>query len=255
MVYNNSPAEGVQVATLLFDAGTRPDAPALQALAAIDGAFTVSHRADDSSGWAEVLREGLTFDLGGLRPAAAATLHLGRHVVGLPRGFDFATVEAVSLMPGPHLAGAEHLLPVVRVTAGLIAGLASLPGLRAIVWHPAGVVMSPAWFVEAVGAWIAGGPFPALALTALRREEVGLESEGLAFLIEQEFLLVAGEDGPIERDARIAVRLTDWLVAHGRVDSAREVVLAGIGPIWLEPDGKGLLVARWLETAPLKPGL
>ena len=244
MAANDSNRSGVPVATLLFDADARPDVAVFDALAVSGGGFAVSNRAVTESGSVELLRDGLTFDIEGLVPASAAIAPPIRHAVGLPRGFDSASCGAVSVSPGPHLAGAEHLLPVVRGTAGLLMALCDLPLLRAVVWAPAGIVMTPAWFAEAVGAWLAGGPFPALALTALRRTEIGLESEGLGFLIGQEFLLTAGDDGPVERDARVAVRLTDWLVAHGKVDVAREVLLAGVGPIWLEPDGKGLIVAR-----------
>ena len=41
--------------------------------------------------------------------------------------------------------------------------------------------MAPAYFMSAVRAWLVGGAFPALGLTALREEQDGaLHSEGLA---------------------------------------------------------------------------
>ena len=147
-------------------------------------------------------------------------------------------------MAGPHLAGAENLSPVLRSAATILQHLTRLEGLEAIIWRPARILMSPAWFVEAVAVWLAGGPFPALALTALARTGNSLASEGLDFLIGQEFTLWPRDGAPGREDSRIAVRLTDWLFAHGRVDTPREVVLSGAGVIWLEPDGPNRLNVR-----------
>ncbi|MEO0031616.1 MAG: hypothetical protein RIS94_1374 [Pseudomonadota bacterium] len=230
------------MAALLFDSNARPDASAIAARAAASAAYSVTH-VEGAAGWVEVLRDGLTFDLGGLAPAAGAMPEAAAHLIGLPRDYAEQGLAAVSIAPGPHLAGAENLLPVVRVMAALVAELAALPDVRAVAWLPARLAVSAAWFAEAVGVWLTGGPFPVLALTALARSGSTFRSEGLGFFIGQEFELV-GRDGVLrEIDSRIAVRLTDWLVAHGRVDAGREVVLAGAGAVWLEPDGPGRLVA------------
>lgn len=232
------------VAALLFEPADRPDADAVAALTA-NAVFDVldSRR---PAGCIELLREGLTFDLVGLAPAAAVAPVKAAHVVALPQTFAESGLEALFLSAGPHLAHAEHLLPVVRCTAALLLELAGLPGVKAIEWLPARQVMSPEWFAEAVGAWLDGGPFPVLALTALSRSGQAFYSDGLGFLIGQEFTLY-GKDGQLSpTDSRVAVRLTDWLVAHGKVEVAREVVLAGVGPVWLEPDPAGRIAARCL---------
>lgn len=234
------------MAALLFDSSARPDRSVVAAMAQQAGEFSVTHEDRDGSGWVELLRDGLTFDLSGFAPAAPLTPPVTAHSVGLPHGYSADGLEALLLAPGPHLAGAEHLLPVVRVTAALVARLAELPGLRAITWLPARLSLSPAWFTEAVRVWLAGGPFPVLALTALSRSATAFESEGLAFFTGQEFTLF-GKNGVLNQaDSRVAVRLTDWLVAHGRVDAPREVALAGAGSVWLEPDGTGRLKATCL---------
>ncbi|MCW1381761.1 hypothetical protein OLX02_02885 [Novosphingobium sp. KCTC 2891] len=245
MVGIASTAQSRSVAALLFDSGKRPDAEALAALAARSGAFTVTHRSEAEPGWLELLRGGLTFDVTGLAPETA--LRLGpaaAHPVGLPRSLDLTTLEAIYLAPGPHLAGAEHLLPVIRVAVAQIADMAQMPGIVGVSWLPARTVVSPGWFVQAISAWLDGGPFPALALAALARTSSKMTSEGLAFLIGQEFTLYASDGMLQERDARVAVRLVDWLVAHGKVEGPREVVLSGVGPVWLEPDREGLVHAR-----------
>ncbi|WP_421846248.1 hypothetical protein [Novosphingobium sp.] len=229
------------LAALLFGRDGRPATDDVAGLAAGPEGFSLLNSERVPAGSAEVLRDGLTFDLAGLAPAPQCAHPAAMHRVALPNDFNSDALEAVGFMVGPHLAGAESLLPVLRVAAAVLRHLTMLNGLQAIMWRPARIVMSPAWFAEAVGIWLAGGPFPALALTALARSQDGLESEGLAFLTGQEFKLHAGSGGPNREDSRIAVRLTDWLVAHGRVDTPREVVLAGVGAVWLEPDGHNRL--------------
>lgn len=232
------------LAALLFGETGRPAAGRLAALAGETDAFNLINADHAAPGCAELLRDGLTFDVAGLAPAEPLAVPAAVHRVALPPDFVIGDFDAAWFSVGPHLAGAEHLLPVLRCAAAILCQLTLLEGLTAVVWRPARLVMSSAWFAEAVGVWLAGGPFPALALTALARTEQGFASEGLAFLIGQEFTLQARDGGPSREDSRIAVRLTDWLVAHGRVESAREVVLAGTGVVWLEPDGPNRLNAR-----------
>lgn len=234
------------MAVLLFAPGTRPAAADLATIAERTGGFSITVSSPDDPGAVEVLRDGLTFDLAALQPAGPAVVPAMPHAMALPPGFDVAGAEAVTLAPGPHLAGAAHLMPVVRVTAGLLLQLTMLPGLEAIGWLPARQLASPAWFAESVGIWLEGGPFPALALSALARCDDALVSEGLRFLVGQDFALT-GRDGVLtQQDTRAAVRLTDWLVAHGRVETAREVVLAGTGAVWIEPAEADMLNARCL---------
>lgn len=236
------------LAALLFGANSRASAGSLAAIAsdpahASDG-FALLNSAVAPAGCAELLRDGLTFDMMGLSPAAAIAQPEAVHRVALPADFTMAGLEAAGIKVGPHLEGAESLLPVVRTAAAIVRRLAAIEGVEAIIWRPARLVMSPQWFAEAVGVWLSGGPFPALALTALERCPDGIASEGLAFLTGQEFMLRARSGAPSREDSRIAVRLTDWLVAHGRLDTAREVVLAGVGAVWIEPDGANRLNAE-----------
>ncbi len=236
------------LAALLFGKTCRPAAADLSALAARSDAFSVINAASAAPnialGHAELLRDGLTFDLAGLAPASALAVPEAVHRVALPADFSLDGCEAAWFMAGPHLLGAEHLAPVLRGASAILRQLAELEGLEAIIWRPARIAVSPVWFAEAVGIWLAGGPFPALALTALARSSTSLTSEGLAFFTGQEFALWGKNGAPSREDSRIAVRLTDWLFAHGRVDSAREVVLLGVGTVWLEPDGSNRLNVR-----------
>ena len=236
------------VAALLFDPAARPSLADLGGLANTGRAFRVvqSGVGGATGGEAELLRDGLAFDCHGLAAAPALRIDTPLQTIALPRGFATGDHALVTLRPGAHLAGAAQLLPVVRVLAGIVMALTELPDVRAVVWLPARLAMSPAWFVEAVGAWLDGGPFPALALTALARSDRGLASRGLAYFVGQEFLF-QGRDGVLrEADARGAIRLTDWLVAHGRVDAPQRIELHGFGTVNIEPVGPDSLLAHSL---------
>ena len=235
----------IRLAALLFEPGARPDVGEIVDLSALNGRFSIANWSDAHSGMVELLREGLTFDLEHLRPVEPLHLDMLRHRVELPQDLDVGALCAIDLLPAPHLAGAGRLLPVLRVLVDLLIDLAALPGLRAVAWCPARTVMTPAWFTEACGAWLAGGPFPALALTALYRgRDGGIASEGLAFLTGQEFALRPRPGVSPDHDARVAVRLTDWLVAHGRVDAPCDALLPGGGAVQIEPDGSDKLLVR-----------
>ncbi|WP_295639716.1 hypothetical protein [Novosphingobium sp.] len=195
------------------------------------------------AGWVELLSDGLTFDLAGLAPGpviAAPTLANWYGVKPVPDG-----AAAITLAVGPHLAGAEHLLPVVRVAATLVASLSALPGVLSVSWLPADCATRPDWFATAVQAWVKGGPFPALALSALERGEQGtLASRGLDFLIGHDFRLTGCGDLAPDDAARIAIRLTDWLVAHGAPATPRDVELEGAGSVWISCEPGGMIEAR-----------
>ena len=236
---------GAPIAGMLFDPAQSPAAADLVALSQQSAAFAVTHR-DDRNGHLELMRDGLMFDCRGLGGPAHLQIDTALQTVALAGDFSAADLALLTFSPGAHLTGAGQLLPVVRILAELILALTDLPGLQAVAWLPARLAMSPGWFGEAIGAWSRGGPFPALALTGLVRSDAGFASRGLAFFMGQEFVL-SGRDGVVgEHHARAAVRLTDWLVSHGRVVSPCEVDLAGFGVVRIEPDGPDHLCATTL---------
>lgn len=196
----------------MFAPGARPSADAVAALGRRTRGFTISHRPADEEGWLELLVNGLTFDVRGLAPAPPAEPFGFAHRFAVAEQHDPESLEALSLTPGAHLAGAEAMLPVVRAAAGLAAELGALPSCRAIGWRPARTLSGTDHFTRTVESWIAGGAFPALGLTALARSsEGGLRSEGLAFLIGRELVLAPG-GAPAVEDAKLATRLIDRLV-------------------------------------------
>lgn len=204
--------------SLLFNSGTRPDAEAVTALAATACevvSFGISHRPAEHPYWLELLVLGLTFDLQGLSPGIPATADPAIHGYAVQPA-ALAGLEVLTVRPGPHLAAGGTLRPVIRALAALGCELARLPGLVAIGWGSARTVMTPVYYRQVVGAWLAGGAFPGLGLTALVRSAQGvIDTEGLALFIGHELRLepLAGES-PADA-ARYALRLIHLLVANG----------------------------------------
>jgi hypothetical protein len=234
------------ILVLSFEEGTRPDRDAIRALA--DGQsggvrFSASHLPDPTEGWIELLASGLTFDCHGLDPAAPLALPPHAALLGLeaqPKG------EGIALGPGPHLAEAAGMLPVIRQLAGIGAAIAQLPGASAVAWNPARCWMPATYFCKVIGNWLAGGPFPALGLTSLQRESDGaMQTVGLDLLTGQELVFAPDRVlGPADI-ARIAVRLIHALIEVDPLTGPHEFTGPDGEPIDVVPirDGRQLRVS------------
>jgi hypothetical protein len=232
------------VLSLIFAKGQRPAVDAISALQQQGGTklpFAISHQPGPGEGWLELLARGMTFDCRGLAPGLSAPYPDAGTLLGLDRT---PPGEALALMPGPHLAEARGLLPVIRVLTGLGAELAGMPGVLAVCWNPAGSWMAPDYFRKAMFGWLGGGAFPALGLTSLRRERNGaMVSQGLGLLIGQELRFEPDPGLAPAQIARIAVRLIHDLVEGGPVAEAGE--FAG-------PDGEALLAVPVREGSQIR---
>lgn len=241
----DSDATAGPIAMLLFRKGFRPDPAALlQWLAAAEVLHLITAPAIAPPGQAEILREGLTFELTGLSPAVAQAHLPVRHSYGLPEDFPGQPLEAIHLRPGPHLCvGGLLLLPVVRVAAGLLADLAELPGLVAISWTAAENVVCPQSFARSIRAWQQGGAYPAFSLVSLSHCRDGtVLSEGLRGLVGRELRLTPrlGQEGDVA--LKQAVRLVDWLVMQGPAHAYMSR-LPGVGKVQFELTSYGELHA------------
>ena len=239
-------AQSGPVLSLVFAPDQRPGVAALASLAeaslqrAAGARFAISHLSSLAEGWAELLASGLTYDCAGLKPAAPAATPVGGALLGLEQP---PVGDAISLSPGPHLAEATGMLPVVRVLAGLGAQLASLPGAAAVCWNPARCWMPPAYFCKVVDNWLADGPFPALGLTSLERDSDGsIVSVGLALLTGQELRFTPDAKLVPADIARIAVRLIHALIDTGPLTAQHSFV---------GPDRETLLVTPSLRGTQL----
>ena len=192
----------------------------------------------------ELLSNGLTFDLAGLAPGVSGIEPAIMHRFGLSDAFDPAGCEAVSLDAGPHLAGGEALVPVIRSHLELAVELCELPGLRAVAWGPAQSLNSPAHFDSSVRRWLEGGVFPGLGLTALADDgHGGMRSEGLSFFIGQELQVSPGIALDKAGSAQLALRLIHELVEAGGLDEAQEIIGPDGGILSLEPIDGGNIVS------------
>jgi hypothetical protein len=241
----------VAVLSLLFPAGSRPAAGDLARLAeSLPGTpgFSITHAPPEAEGWIELLSMGLTFDCSGLAPAAAHGLPPRMQTFGLEPGDADRELEAIELAPGPHLAGGERLMPLVRGMVGLAAQLAALEGVVAVCWHPAGSWMEPGYFRRTVGEWLRGGAFPALGLTSLERLSDGvMTSRGLAYLTGQELRLRPKAGASAADAARLAVRLIDELVYSGPLrERAQYSGPQGEDLIAVPDEDGGLVMVDWV---------
>lgn len=234
---------------LLFARGHRPLVSALHQLSLEKGQFAVTLDGAEPGGagnWAELLANGLTFDLAGLAPGPAAEGVGSGQLFGLTGEFDPADCEAVSLSPGPHLVSGGPMVPVLRCLAWLAAEMAGLEHLRAIAWRPAHSICEPTYFQEVVTRWIGGGAFPGLGLTTLVPLANGsLRSEGLALFTGQELFLEADTAMDQATAGKVALRLLHWLVENGRVTETMSLTGPSGETLLLEPLPEQGFVRVW----------
>ncbi|HTN15380.1 MAG TPA: hypothetical protein VL094_11305 [Sphingomonadaceae bacterium] len=149
--------------SLLFDPASRPDGRAVRELGRA-AEFSVTFDSSIGNGgpgtghWLELCVNGLTFDLRGLAPGDPGMLLLHPRRFGLLP--SLTQCEAVTLSPGPHLAGAEGMGPVLRAQFLLGVLLCDLAGLAAVCWLPARSLAGASLFREATLGWLAGRPVP-----------------------------------------------------------------------------------------------
>lgn len=176
----------------------------------------------ESDGWLELLADGLTFDLLGLGPGPSVSAPGVEFHIDCPRSLSLNDYGLIGLAPGPHLVGGMRSLVVARALVGLGCSLANALGnVQGFSWLPSRALTGPEFFCSTVSSWIAGGPFPALGLTAFRALGDGaLESVGLDFFTGQEVRVGAELAGDPASATRLAMRLVHQLATYGRLDSS-----------------------------------
>jgi hypothetical protein len=199
--------------------------------------------------WIELLREGLTFDFVGLAPGPTAPLPAFAHRFDLPATFSPEECEAVVLRPGPHLVEGAASLPLMR---GLLAlgceFVRQFDDVIAAGWGPAGAMIGRRFFESATSAWLDGGPFPALGLTAfVETPDSAIESVGLAFWIGQELRI----EPPLGADrvaaTRLGIRLVNHLVLAGGLAEDDRIVAPDGTRLVLRPSRNRAMISVWRE--------
>jgi hypothetical protein len=227
--------------SFLFAPGERPDTEAWrEAIDACQARVRLA-REDAAGGSAELVMNGLTFEVDGLAPTAKA--------LGEPDGEVLtAELDAVRVYPGHHLSGGLGMLPVVRALAALAAEIGTRLPARAVIWHPAATEVEPQAFARATLAWLGGGAFPAHVLTALTLLGDGsVTTRGLAHFTGQEATLRPKSGETDEQALRLAAEIVDHLVQHGPLTQITEMRLAG-EMICFEPARRGDQVWVWRKA-------
>jgi hypothetical protein len=229
---------------LLFPRGKRPAIDVVREAVAQADRTEITYEAAGGE-LVELLRDGLTYDLVGLAPHPAVEYPAPRHSIGIEREIAAQDLEAVALQPGVHIAAGAHTMPVTRTLAGLAADLSPrLGALVGIGWPPAGTFIGPESFASTVSAWLGGGAFPALGLTAFAPDaDGGLRSDGLAWFTGQEIALEAALCEDRARATRLAIRLVNQLVGRGAMTAPE--LIAG-------PDGERLLLEPVADSATVR---
>jgi hypothetical protein len=118
-----------------------------------------------------------------------------------------------------------------------------LSGLQAVAWPAAGTLIGPDFFVSSMTAWVSGGAFPALGLTAFAADpEHGLRSEGLAFFTGQELELEPALAEDRTAGVRLGIRLVNHLVGQGRVTEIEAIMGPEGERLTLDPDAAAHLI-------------
>jgi len=241
-------AERHPAASLSHDPFERPAPDFVGELAVGDAPASTSLDSDEVA-WIELLREGLTFDLQGLKPGRACPVPLVEHLFDMEDAPAISACEGMRLMPGPHLAGGERTVPVIRGMIALARDLAHhYDDLAAIVWPPARSAIGRRFFESTVTAWLEGGAFPALGLTAFREDvDGGLQSVGLEHWIGQELRI----EPPLSADraaaTRLGVRLVNQLVLVGGLEESERIIAPDGTRLILRPSRNGRFIRVWRE--------
>ncbi|MEM8725081.1 MAG: hypothetical protein AAGE86_06130 [Pseudomonadota bacterium] len=199
--------------------------------------------------WMELLREGLSFDLRGIAPGQPREFPEIEHRFDLEKNPGTFRMEALLLEPGQHLSGAEASLPVVKGLLALARDLVHhFDDLIAIVWPPSRSAIGRQYFESISTAWLEGGAFPALGLTAFREAIDGaLQSIGLEFWIGQELRI----EPPLSTDkvaaTRLAVRIINQLIIVGGLEESERIVAPDGTRLVMRPSRNKKFVRVWRE--------
>ena len=148
--------------------------------------------------------------------------------------------------PSPHIIAGARTLPVLRGWFELALELGRHhAGLTAYGWPPAGHAMPAPIFADEIGRWLGGGAFPVASTIAFVPSGAGaLRTRGLGFFTGQEIELDGTNIPDPDAGKRLALRIANQLVLHGRLVRTEEVGGPDGSVLRLEPsrDGKTVMV-------------
>ena len=255
---------------LLFAPGKRPDRHAFHKFAAARSDVAISHDPSEAqksegnspdmlskpatealaeNGWLELLSDGLTFDLRGLSPGHGVSIPEIRHYFDFPEDAEIGAADALVLVPGPHLEGSQNVLPVMRGLMALVCKLLqNFEAIRGVVWPPSFAAIGRRYLESTVSAWLDGGPFPALGLTAFTETTDGaVQSVGLSHLIDCELRI----EPPLSHDkiaaTRLGVRLVNQLILMRGIEGEEQVVAPDGSKLTLRQSDNRRFIRVWAD--------
>lgn len=254
---------------LLFAAGKRPNRAAIRSFSEDHRSVSLTHDPHDDNPlhlvatdgenvsqadaatsavrdaqWVELLSDGLTFDLAGLAPGEPCALPEVEHKFDHEDSPAAMRLESLHLIPGRHLSAGVSSAPVLRALVALARDIVHyFDAIEAVVWEPASSVIGRRYFESVTTAWLDGGPFPALGLTAFKQAlDGGLQSVGLKFLIGQELRIEPPLSSNRVEATRLGVRLINQLVMLGGLTTAEHVIAPDGTQLTMQPSANGKFI-------------
>ncbi|WP_394728301.1 hypothetical protein [Altererythrobacter sp. GH1-8] len=203
---------------------------------------------DHNPAWLELLREGLTFDCVGLAPRQPCESPPVAFRFDIEEKLELHSLEGIQLSPGSHLTGGGRSWPVLRGLLGLARDIVHhFEDARIACWPPSQSAIGRRFFESTITAWLDGGPFPALGLTAFADESDGsLVSVGLEHFIDQELRIEPELASDRLSATRLGLRLVNQLVLVGGIEQSERIVGPDGSRLLLRPsrNGKYVRVSR-----------
>ena len=128
--------------------------------------------------------------------------------------------SAIGVSLRDTLTSARHLPEINHRLLLLGKWIGESLGATAAAWIPSGKLASFAYFEEAVGEYLEGGPFPTLFQTSFSEIRKGhFVTSGLHYFAGQEISLTAPLDYSSSDVAKRLVRIIGDIVTHGKIDT------------------------------------
>ena len=140
-------------------------------------------------------------------------------------------------------------MPVAKALIALARDLVHhFEDLVAVVWPPSQSVIGRRFFESTTTAWLEGGAFPALGLTAFKESMDGaLQTIGLDFWIGQELRV----ESPLSLDkvsaTRLGIRLVNQLILIGGLETAERIMAPDGSRLIMRPSRNQKFVRVWHE--------
>ncbi|MGB7374720.1 MAG: hypothetical protein WA922_11285 [Pontixanthobacter sp.] len=156
-------------------------------------------------------------------------------------------LEAVNIVAGSHLAGAESTIPIVKALWNMAAGLANrLPHCKMVLWQHSDIAHTPLQFGELAAAWDKKMLLPVgMLVRVLDDIDRGIKTRGLTFFTGQELRIEPELTDDRDWAGRLAMRLAEALIIRGSLSEAEEFTGPDGSKLRLAPSKNRKFVRVW----------